>query len=70
MFVPRVGIIINLKRFDILFDNKLFNIRLNLFDFFVEEQRWSIWKVVLLDPSILLGQKSAERGSKYLSDKA
>ena len=56
-----------------MFDNKLFNIRLNLFyffDFFVEEQRWPIWKVVLLDPSILLGQKSAERGSKYLSYKA
>ena len=56
-----------------MFDNKLFNIRLNLFyffDFFVEEQRWPIWKVVLLDSSILLGQKSAERGSKYLSDKA
>ena len=37
--------------------------------FFVEEQRWPKRVVVLLDPSILLGKKSAASRSKYLWDK-
>ena len=66
----------NLKPFDVLLDNKLSIIRLYLFcyvfTFFfvvvvvVEEQRWPKRVAVLLDPSILLGKKSAASRSKYL----
>ena len=71
-FFPRVGVIMNLKRFDLLFDNKLSVVRLYLFVLFcffllfVEEQRWSIRVLVLLDPSRLFGKKSAERWGKHL----
>ena len=57
----------NLKQFDVLLDNKLSIIRLYLvFCLFVEEQRRPKRVVVLLDPSTLLGKKSAGRRNKYL----
>ena len=61
----------NLKRFDVLLDNKLSIIRLYLFCclfaiFFVEEQRLPKRVVVILDLSILLGKKNAASRSKYL----
>ena len=61
----------NLKRFDVLLDNKLSIIRLYLFFclfaiFFVEEQRLPKRVVVILDFSILLGKKNAASLSKYL----
>ena len=52
---PRVGVLMNLKRFDVLLDNKLTVIRWYLFCFlllFIEDERWPIGVVVLLDPSI------------------
>ena len=75
----RVGVIINLKRFDVLFDKKLFIIIFFLLFFvlffclfllvFVKGQRWPIRVVVILDSSILLGKKSAERRTKYVYNK-
>ena len=70
-------ITMNLKPFDVLLDNKLSIIRLYLFCYVftiffffvvvvVEEQRWPKRVAVLLDPSILLGKKSAASRSKYL----
>ena len=60
----------NLKRFDVLLENKISNVRLYLFlsycYFFVEEQRRPKRVVVLLDPSTLLGKKSAASQSDYL----
>ena len=69
-FFPRVDVTMNLKRFDVLFDNKLSIIRLYLFLFF--DLFFFLLKSkgdVLLDPSILLGNKSRESRNKHLWDK-
>ena len=66
-FFPRVRVIMNLRRFDALFDKKRSIMRLYLFFiclFSVEEQRWLTRVAVLLDPYIFLGKKSAEKWSK------
>ena len=70
-----VGVIMNLKRLDVLFDNKLSIIRLYLFCFVSlfllsfclrAKMTNTSSNIVPLDPSILLGKKSAESRSKCL----
>ena len=70
----------NLKQFDIMLDSKLFIIGLYLIFVFLlcfffsflfffavaEKQRLPMRVVVLLNPSILLGKKSAASRNKYL----
>ena len=65
---PRVGVIMNLKRFDVLLDNKLSVMRWYIFVFccFFEEERWPIRVLVLLDPSILIEKKNGRRKCKLL----
>ena len=78
-FSPRVGVIKNLKRFYVLFGNKLliiwsyllwcFSLFTCFCSFLIKEQRWPILVVVIINSSILLGKSSKKRRSKYLYNK-
>ena len=57
----------NLKWFDVLLGNKLSVIKWYLFFalFFVEEERWPMRVVVLLDPSIFISNEMEEGNVRF-----
>ena len=65
---PRIKVLMNLKRLVVLLYSKLSVIRLYLFFFgllFVLEEKWPIRLVVLLDPSIFIGNKMEDGNVRF-----